>query len=198
MSHVKRACYIISYVPRAEELWDMYECERRVWVWETCMNVRDMYECVRHVWVCETCMSVWDMYECERHVKVCETCMCVWDMYVCVRQGFVCETCIDTTHFINNQCEHVLQNRSIILYSSMRVIWQIFATWLIYITVTINVSACRIIAQSCLGFGVLQCVAVCCSVLPCVAVWCSVLQCVAVCCRVLQCIAVYCSIMFSV
>jgi len=31
-------------------------------------------------------------------------------------------------------------------------------------------------------FGVLPCVAVCCSVLQCVAVCCSVLQCVAVCC----------------
>jgi len=36
--------------------------------------------------------------------------------------------------------------------------------------------------------GVLQCVAVCCSVLQCVAVCCSVLQCVAVCCSVLQCV----------
>ena len=36
-------------------------------------------------------------------------------------------------------------------------------------------------------YGVLQCVAVCCSVLQCVAVCCIVLQCVAVCCSVLQC-----------
>jgi len=35
--------------------------------------------------------------------------------------------------------------------------------------------------------GVLQRVAMCCSVLQCVAVCCSVLQCVAVCCSVLQC-----------
>jgi len=41
--------------------------------------------------------------------------------------------------------------------------------------------------------GVLQCVAVCCSVLQCVAVCCSVLQCVAVCCSVLQYVAVGCS-----
>ena len=34
--------------------------------------------------------------------------------------------------------------------------------------------------------GVLQYVAVCCSVLQCVAVYCSTLQCVAVCCSVLQ------------
>ena len=38
-----------------------------------------------------------------------------------------------------------------------------------------------------MGFYVLQCVAVCCSVLQCVAVCCSVLQCVAACCSVLQC-----------
>ena len=38
--------------------------------------------------------------------------------------------------------------------------------------------------------GVLQCVAVCCSVLQCVAVCRSVLQCVAVCCSVLQCVTV--------
>ena len=38
--------------------------------------------------------------------------------------------------------------------------------------------------------GVLQCVAVCCSLLQCVAVCCSVSQCVAVCCRMLQCVAV--------
>ena len=40
-------------------------------------------------------------------------------------------------------------------------------------------------------WGVLQCVAVWCSVLQCVAVCCSVLQCVAVCCSVLQCMADY-------
>ena len=38
--------------------------------------------------------------------------------------------------------------------------------------------------------GLMQCVAVCCSVLQCVAVCCSVLQCVAVCCNVLQYVAV--------
>jgi len=48
--------------------------------------------------------------------------------------------------------------------------------------------------------GVLQCVAVCCSVLQCVAVCCSVLQCVAlqcvaVCCSVLQCVEVCCSVL---
>jgi len=47
--------------------------------------------------------------------------------------------------------------------------------------------------------GVLQCVAVCCSVLQCVAlsVCCSVLQCLAVCCivSVLQCVAVCCSVL---
>ena len=54
-------------------------------------------------------------------------------------------------------------------------------------------------------YGVLSCVAVCCSVLQCVAVCCSVWQCVAVCrlrasswcafvcCSVLQCVAVCCS-----
>ena len=51
-------------------------------------------------------------------------------------------------------------------------------------------------------FGVLQCVAVCCSVLQCVAacwscwtylVCCSVLQRVAACCSVLQCVAAHCS-----
>ena len=40
--------------------------------------------------------------------------------------------------------------------------------------------------------GVLQCVAVCCSVLQCGAVWCNLLQCVAVCCSVLQCVVVCC------
>ena len=58
--------------------------------------------------------------------------------------------------------------------------------------------------------GVLQCVAVCCSVLQCVAVCCSELQCVAVCCSVLpvycsvlqcvasvlQCVAVCCSVVY--
>jgi len=38
--------------------------------------------------------------------------------------------------------------------------------------------------------GVLQCVAVYCSVLQCAAMCCSVLQCAAVCCSVLQCAAV--------
>ena len=42
--------------------------------------------------------------------------------------------------------------------------------------------------------SVLQCVAVCCSVLRCVAVWCSVVQCVAVCCNVLHYVAVCCSV----
>jgi len=42
--------------------------------------------------------------------------------------------------------------------------------------------------DSYLGQGVLQCIAVCCSVLQCVAVYCSVLQCVAVYCSVLQCV----------
>jgi len=37
--------------------------------------------------------------------------------------------------------------------------------------------------------GVLQCVAVCCSVLQCVAVCYGLLQCVMVCCSVLQCVA---------
>ena len=57
-----------------------------------------------------------------------------------------------------------------------------------------------------LSRGVLQCVAVCCSVLQCVAgymtcytsclvVCCSMLQCVAVCCSVLQCAAAYCSVL---
>ena len=41
--------------------------------------------------------------------------------------------------------------------------------------------------------GVLQCVAVRCSVLQCVAVHCSALQCVAVRCSVLQYVAVRCS-----
>jgi len=35
-------------------------------------------------------------------------------------------------------------------------------------------------------YGVLQCVAVCCSVLQCMAVGCTVLRCVAVCCGLLQ------------
>ena len=42
--------------------------------------------------------------------------------------------------------------------------------------------------------GVLQCVAVCCSVLQRVAVCCSVLPCVAVCCRMMQNVAECCSI----
>jgi len=46
--------------------------------------------------------------------------------------------------------------------------------------------------------GVLQCVAVCCSVLQCVAVRCSVLHCVAVCCSVLQCGAVCCNVLHCV
>jgi len=45
--------------------------------------------------------------------------------------------------------------------------------------------------------GVLQCVAVCCSVLQCVAVCCSVSQCVAVCRSVLQCVAVCCRQLFD-
>ena len=52
--------------------------------------------------------------------------------------------------------------------------------------------------------GVLQCVAVCCSVLLCVALCCSVLLCaavcvavcVAVCCSVLQCAAMCCSVLW--
>jgi len=46
--------------------------------------------------------------------------------------------------------------------------------------------------------GMLECVAVCCSVLQSVvvcAVCCSVLQCAAMCCSVLQCVAVCCSIL---
>jgi len=54
--------------------------------------------------------------------------------------------------------------------------------------------------------GVLQCVAVCCSVLQCVAACCNALQCFAtrkqaqnlrlqVCCSVLQCVAVCCSVL---
>ena len=39
--------------------------------------------------------------------------------------------------------------------------------------------------------GLLQCVAVCCSVLQCVAVCCSVLQCAVVCCSVLHCLALF-------
>jgi len=39
------------------------------------------------------------------------------------------------------------------------------------------------------AYGVLKCVAVCCSVLQCVAVCCSVLQCVEMCCSVLQSVA---------
>jgi len=45
--------------------------------------------------------------------------------------------------------------------------------------------------------GMLQCVAVCCTMLQCVAVCCqccNVLQCVAVCCSVLQCVALCCSV----
>ena len=38
--------------------------------------------------------------------------------------------------------------------------------------------------------GIVESVAVCCSVLQCVAVCCSALPCVAVCCSVLQCVAV--------
>jgi len=46
--------------------------------------------------------------------------------------------------------------------------------------------------------GVLQCVAVCCSVLQSVAACCSVLQCVAVvCCSVLQCVAVWATALHS-
>jgi len=45
--------------------------------------------------------------------------------------------------------------------------------------------------------GVLQCVAVCCSVLQCVAVCCSVLQCVVLYCSVLQCVAVCCSVLMG-
>jgi len=54
------------------------------------------------------------------------------------------------------------------------------------------------------GMGMLQCVAVCCSVLQCVAVCCSVLQTRSsatmaavewVCCSVLQCVAVSCSVL---
>jgi len=50
--------------------------------------------------------------------------------------------------------------------------------------------------------GVLQCVAVCCSVLQCVAIWWEAsnreksdhcLQCVAVCCNMLQCVAMCCN-----
>ena len=37
--------------------------------------------------------------------------------------------------------------------------------------------------------SVVQCVAVCCSVVQCGAVWCSVVQCGAVCCSVFQCVA---------
>ena len=43
--------------------------------------------------------------------------------------------------------------------------------------------------------SVLQCVAVCCGVLWCVAVCCSVLRCGVVCCSVLQCVAVWCSVL---
>ena len=43
--------------------------------------------------------------------------------------------------------------------------------------------------------GVMQCVAVCCSVLQCVPVFCNVLQCSAVCCSVLQCVAMSCSVL---
>jgi len=49
---------------------------------------------------------------------------------------------------------------------------------------------CALRRKGLLQNGVLQCVAVCCSVLQCVAVCCSVLQCVAVCCSVLQCVAI--------
>jgi len=46
--------------------------------------------------------------------------------------------------------------------------------------------------------GVLQCVAVCCSLLHCVAVCCSVLQCVAVCHSVLQCAAFWLFVLHAV
>jgi len=66
---------------------------------------------------------------------------------------------------------------------------------------------CGVLQSVAVGCSVLHCVAVCiwlrrmqqddvakvcCSVLRCVAVCCSVLQCVAVCCSMLQCAAVCC------
>ena len=56
--------------------------------------------------------------------------------------------------------------------------------------VAVYCSVLQCIAACC---SVLQRAAVCGSVLKCVAVCCSVLQCVAVCCSVLQCVAVCCS-----
>ena len=53
-------------------------------------------------------------------------------------------------------------------------------------------SVLQCVAVSC---NVLQCLAMCCSVLQCVAVCCNVLQCVAMCCSVLQCVAVCCNVL---
>jgi len=50
----------------------------------------------------------------------------------------------------------------------------------------------------CRSKGVLQCVAVCCSVLQCVAVRCRVLQCVAGCCRVCCSMLQYVALCFTV
>ena len=61
---------------------------------------------------------------------------------------------------------------------------QCVAVCVLLVVLRIYLYLCVIQVSGNISRGVLQCVAVCCSVLQCAAICCSVLQCVAVCCSV--------------